>query len=543
MERMIVSLLLVVALLHGQEQVTFSSSAPPAPSSVGASAFGARGGATLYYWVVARYPGGASSPSMAMAFSTVGAGNLTGSNYVRVSWAPAAGATGYDVLRSDTPMFPGPTCAACAVVLNTASTSVDDNGGAMSAYPPGGLQTAVPVTASFTINNRDGAVPYLNLQLLSIRLNEVLRVGLISGTPAEDDCLKYAAGRIVSAGAACGSGGGGTAITAAATSGATERIPIASGDSRAATWSQCTSPGGTSIACPGGLASGGPDPGALRLEEQEISGVDYIDILAPDSITTTYRLKLPTVPPAAQQVLVQGTPSGSPSTSQATWGDTLLRNAQNPNGYFDWTLGSAPGNPAAGDLRVYPKTGGGLCTRDSAGTEVCPGSGPVAAAGMGGVSTLPIGMDFSSNSPVVAGGMKLVQINVAVGFVLNKFMFRVNTAAAGETAYFALYNSACNTKLTEASASVASTGAITASTAGDYFVAPGHYWVGVDGSTTSVFVGGVALGTGGSTLAYLGTNNWFTQSNQKVAAGVMPASCGTLSDPVAPTAPMVRLGN
>ena len=212
MQRVIVSLLFV-ASLHGQEQVTFSSSAPPAPSSVGASAFGARGGATLYYWVVARYPGGASSASMAVAFSTVGAGNLTGSNYVRVSWAPSAGATGYDVLRSETPMFPGPTCAACAVVLNTASTSVDDNGGAMSAYPPGGLQTAVPVTASLTINNRDGALPYVNVQLLSIRLNEVLRLGMISGTPADDDCIKYTGGRLASAGAPCGSGGGGGGAT------------------------------------------------------------------------------------------------------------------------------------------------------------------------------------------------------------------------------------------------------------------------------------------------------------------------------------------
>jgi len=172
-----------------------------------------------------------------------------------------------------------------------------------------------------------------------------------------------------------GTGGSGTAITAAATSGATERIPIASGDSRAVTWSQCTSPGGISLACPGGLASGGSDAGALRIGEQDISGVDYIDIQAPDSITTTYRLRLPGVPPAAQQVLVQGTPSGSPLTSVATWGDTLLRNAQNPNGYFDWTLGSAPGNPAAGDIRLYPKTGSTLCARDSAGTETCYGSG------------------------------------------------------------------------------------------------------------------------------------------------------------------------
>lgn len=300
MQRLIVSLLLV-APIHGQEQVSFSSSAPPAPSSVGASAFGARGGATLYYWVIARYPGGASSASMAMAFSTVGIGNLSVSNYVRVSWAPVAGATGYDVVRSESPLFPGPTCAACAVVLNTASTSVDDNGGAMSAYPPGGLQTAVPVLASITINNRDGAVPFVNLQLLSIRMNEVLRVGLISGTPAEDDCLKYAGGRITSAGAACGgSGGGGTALTAAATSGGDRRIYVSSGDSRAMVGTGCTIDAMDGLVCPTVSATGnGVDPGELPLYESPSVGGDYISFLAPSSIPNSYRLQMPSGQPSS----------------------------------------------------------------------------------------------------------------------------------------------------------------------------------------------------------------------------------------------------
>lgn len=208
-QRLLVVLLLIGVNLWSQEQqLAFLSTAPSPPSTVGASAYGARGGTMLYYWVIARYPAGASSAAMAAAFSTVGGGNLTGSNFVRVSWAPVAGATGYDVLRSDTPLFPGPSCAACAVVLNTASTSVDDTGGPLSAYPPGGLNAAVPVTAFVTVNNRDEATPYVNLQLLSIRINEVLRVGLISGTPAENDCMKWAGGRLVSAGAACGSGSG-----------------------------------------------------------------------------------------------------------------------------------------------------------------------------------------------------------------------------------------------------------------------------------------------------------------------------------------------
>lgn len=202
-----VLLLLLASWIPLYGQLSLSSQAPPAPVA-GAGAIGARGGTVLYYWVVARYPAGSSSPSTAaMALNTVGELNLTVSNFVRVSWSPMAGATGYDVIRSSSPMMPA-SCAACAVVLNTSSTTVDDTTPTGSAWPAVGIPVGVPVGGYLTINNRDDATPYLSFQLVSSRINELTRVGLISGTPANDDCIKYSAGRLVSAGAACGSGSG-----------------------------------------------------------------------------------------------------------------------------------------------------------------------------------------------------------------------------------------------------------------------------------------------------------------------------------------------
>lgn len=338
-------------------------------------------------------------------------------------------------------------------------------------------------------------------------------------------------------------GGSGTGdVTAAASFGTNEAVIVADGTGKGVKASTCTKASGGPLTCSDGFAAGTSGIGVLGLLEGTAPGAGssagrhnfYFD--SADSLLKSHE---------NSGSVVTYHSNANPQTSLTVSGGVLNATAAtttSPNK----TGTSLPGTCAVGES--FQKTDATasaqhyLCTSTNTWTSQ-GGTAPTAATGMGGVSTMPFGLDFSGNMAVVAGGMKLVQINVAVGFVLNKFMFRVNTAVAGETAYFALYNSACDTKLTEASASVASTGAITASTAGDYLVAPGHYWVGVDGSTTSVLVGGAALGTAGSGIAYLGTNNLYTQSNQKVAAGVMPASCGTLSDPVAATAPMVRLGN
>lgn len=252
--------LLCAALAWPQAATTVNLVQPPPPSvvSAGAAYTGAIGSTPIYYWVIARYPIGASAAPTGpiVALGTVGAENLSGSRYVTITWQPAPGATGYDVIRSTAPSTPIP-CTACAVVLNTGSTSATDNGGALSAYPPAGLSTAQTAQATIGINNRDSSQPYAFVQMQGQSPVPLLpglapvssvfgRTGAVSGqsgdysfsqiggtlaasqidssskhgngtkvqmfsgsAPATNDCAKFDAdGNIVTAGAACGSGSG-----------------------------------------------------------------------------------------------------------------------------------------------------------------------------------------------------------------------------------------------------------------------------------------------------------------------------------------------
>lgn len=200
MKHLVLSLLCATGLLA---QVQLEAPSPAPVQSAGAVAQGLLGGETLWYWVIARYPIGTAQPSTpAIAANTVGAPNLSGANYVRISWQAMPGATGYDVLRSADGRYPAP-CAACAVVLNTSSLSVDDDGDALSAYPPGGVNAAPGVSAEFTINNRDEASPFINVKLL-----QNFRLPLISAWTA-GHCVEWTAGgKLGDAGAGCGTGGG-----------------------------------------------------------------------------------------------------------------------------------------------------------------------------------------------------------------------------------------------------------------------------------------------------------------------------------------------
>ena len=135
--------------------IDFQTPAVPSPNNFGGVAVGVQGGSNLYYWVSARTPGGATGFTPTTVFLTVGSANLTVSNYVSLSWSAVTGATGYDVLRSDTPSFPivGSGSCTCAVVLNTSSLTVNDQGGALSAYPPVGLVASPNATANLFVNN------------------------------------------------------------------------------------------------------------------------------------------------------------------------------------------------------------------------------------------------------------------------------------------------------------------------------------------------------------------------------------------------------
>lgn len=135
----------------------------------------------------------------------------------------------------------------------------------------------------------------------------------------------------------------------------------------------CSEAGGQ-MSCPAGYVSGATAAGAVVTKEASVNGTDAITVGAPDSVSASYRINYPADPPTvAGQALRAGTPGGG--ITQYTHAVPIWTGTSNPNGYFDWTLGAAPTNPSAGDIRLYPKTGSTLCARDSAGTETCFGSG------------------------------------------------------------------------------------------------------------------------------------------------------------------------
>lgn len=200
--------------------VAIAQQAPAAVSGASAVQFGQRGGGTLYYWVIARYPAGFVVPPTASGIVTnsVGAANLSPSNFVRVSWAPVAGATSYDVVRSASPQFPGSSgsCGSCSVVLGTTALTADDTG-TVGAWPDPAESPASQATFALTINNRDQSTPFVNAALVWRALAVNYRLGLLADGFTVGNCVEIITGGFLAdAGAPCGtgSGGGGTGLNA-----------------------------------------------------------------------------------------------------------------------------------------------------------------------------------------------------------------------------------------------------------------------------------------------------------------------------------------
>jgi hypothetical protein len=81
--------------------VTLQSGVPNPPTNVSAAYTGPFGQTQIFYWVIARFPAGATVPSaVAIANNTQGSQNLSATNTVTITWSGVPGATGYDVIRS-----------------------------------------------------------------------------------------------------------------------------------------------------------------------------------------------------------------------------------------------------------------------------------------------------------------------------------------------------------------------------------------------------------------------------------------------------------
>jgi hypothetical protein len=188
-------------------QLTVQSGVTPAPQNAGGQVVGVVGGATLYYWVAANFPNGQGPATGPVTVTrTVGVPNLTLQNYVSITWAAVPGATSYDVWRNASPTNPvlGGSCASCGIVANTPLTTANDQGAGFAYTAPAQIQAGQAV---LTIDNQSSSTgPFMNMAFF----NNQYRLGLFRGAFTARDCVEIDAnGFLTSAGAACGTGGGG----------------------------------------------------------------------------------------------------------------------------------------------------------------------------------------------------------------------------------------------------------------------------------------------------------------------------------------------
>src|SRR6185295_16305446 len=85
-----------------------------------------RNEATRYYWVQAIFPGGRSA--IFGPASVTGPTVLGPTSFIAIQWEEVAGATGYDVIVTDSGTTPTGTITAGIVALNVSGLSYNDTG-------------------------------------------------------------------------------------------------------------------------------------------------------------------------------------------------------------------------------------------------------------------------------------------------------------------------------------------------------------------------------------------------------------------------------
>lgn len=166
LSKLLLLLLIAVGLAFAQPtQLQITAPTPPAPVG-GGLVNGAIGGQTVYYWVVAHYPGGIVQSAPIQVPNTVGVANFTASNYVALQWNnPSRSITSFDVVRNTANQIFPTSCTTCAVVTGTTATTVNDTGGG-SAYTQA---AAVPsALASLYLDNITQTIPYLDVNINGI---------------------------------------------------------------------------------------------------------------------------------------------------------------------------------------------------------------------------------------------------------------------------------------------------------------------------------------------------------------------------------------
>lgn len=165
MKKILILLLMISCLMMGQSQgintAFISTPAPPGPFSQFVATTGVTGQTNYYYWVVAVYPIG-----MAAALGPVQVVNanatLDSSNYTTISWqSPSSSVTGYWVVRSTTPVFPGTgTVAVNSSVIAATTFSQTDQSNTLNSF----TFASIPYASSqIQMNNKDFSTPVVQV--------------------------------------------------------------------------------------------------------------------------------------------------------------------------------------------------------------------------------------------------------------------------------------------------------------------------------------------------------------------------------------------
>lgn len=170
------ALLAAASLVAQPQSITLTAPPGPAISQISATVVGLNGPAQAYYWVIPIYTAGRAGLGTPVLVTGM-ANTLSVSNFVRISWAPMPGATGYDVLKTDAATVPVP--CTCALAAATTAGSVDDTGAALSSYT---LSSPVsPASAVIALNNRDVTPPALYVSINGGAQTPLLYGGGITG--------------------------------------------------------------------------------------------------------------------------------------------------------------------------------------------------------------------------------------------------------------------------------------------------------------------------------------------------------------------------
>ena len=304
-------------------------------------------------------------------------------------------------------VFP-PLQAQTSIDLRTQAKSVDFSAAAYT--KPSKVGTALPAACTVGETFFNSSAPSGQNLYGCTATNRWSLLGSNSwfggGTVNTGDCAMFnSSGTIVSAGGACGPA---TSVTLANPFTSAGSLFVSTGAGRQGVASLCADNNGT-IYCPGGFSGamswlGGSGTNSLKIVGPTSSFTNSFTYMWANSIPTTATLMKIGAPVSGVSSLgpaIPDTDYATPSGS-GTLQNKTFDSSNQFSGYSSWAQVSTPTAPAAGYMRVYAKTGVGLCWLNSSGKESCSASGGISDPGGTGllVETSP---GVTANRTITAG--------------------------------------------------------------------------------------------------------------------------------------------